>query len=608
MGIYEFKADDAYRFAVSQGTKVKTIGNKEIQFLRCPYCHNGNGNDRYTFAINMTTGAFNCKRASCGAKGNMITLAQDFGFTLDNYTDAYLHRGERKYKTLPQRKPEPADRAVSYLAGRGIPEEIAKQYNITISNKDESVMCFPFYDEDDVLQFVKYRNLDFKPGDKGNKEWCESSCKPILFGMNHCKSEYGALVITEGQIDSLSVAAAGIPNAVSVPNGKNGFTWIPQCWDFLQDYKEIIVFGDCERGEITLLDEIARRFRGNKVVRHVRIEDYKGHKDANEILQAEGAAAIVTAIEQAEIIENPKIIRVSDIQRINMESVGGIKTGFAGIDEKIEKLYFGQLVLLTGERGHGKSTLGMQLITRAIDAGISVMAYSGELTGWQFREWIERQFAGKKYINVMRREDEAAHPSVNAEIVPKMTDWYGDKLFLYDNCDSEVDTNESLLSTLESSIVQYGCKMILVDNLMTALNDDLSADIYRQQTAFVRNLAKLAKQHEVLIVLIAHPRKVSEKHEFDNDDVSGSANITNLCDVVLQYAKPKGQPKDSPERVLRITKNRNNGRVDYEGIMLYFEDVSKRISAATGIFDWAYGWETEADKFIPADDLDDIPF
>lgn len=208
----------------------------------------------------------------------------------------------------------------------------------------------------------------------------------------------------------------------------------------------------------------------------------------------------------------------------------------------------------------------------------------------------------------MRREDEAAHPSVNAEIVPKMTDWYGDKLFLYDNCDSEVDTNESLLSTLESSIVQYGCKMILVDNLMTALNDDLSADIYRQQTAFVRNLAKLAKQHEVLIVLIAHPRKVSEKHEFDNDDVSGSANITNLCDVVLQYAKPKGQPKDSPERVLRITKNRNNGRVDYEGIMLYFEDVSKRISAATGIFDWAYGWETEADKFIPADDLDDIPF
>lgn len=607
MGIYEFKADDAYRFAISQGTKTKTIGNKEIQFLRCPYCHNGNGNDKYTFAINMTTGAFNCKRASCGAKGNMITLAQDFGFALDNYTDAYLHRGERQYKTLPQRKPESTDRAVSYLAGRGIPEEITKQYNITISNRNESVLCFPFYDEDDTLQFIKYRNLDYKPGDKGNKEWCESNCKPILFGMNHCKPENGALVITEGQIDSLSVTAAGIPNAVSVPNGKNGFTWIPYCWDFLLEYEEIIVFGDCERGEITLLDEIARRFRGSKLVRHVRIEDYKGHKDANELLNAEGIEAVQNAVINAVIVENPKILRVSDIQRVNMESIGGIKTGFAGIDSKLEKLYFGQLVLLTGERGHGKSTLAMQFAAQAIDAGISVMAYSGELTGWQFREWIERQFAGKKYINVMRRED-ATHPSVNAEIIPKMTEWYADKLFLYDNGDSEAGTNESLLKTLEAAVVQYGCKMVLVDNLMTAMEDDLAVDIYRQQTFFVRNLAKLAKQHEVLVLLVAHPRKTSDKHEFDNDDVFGSANITNLCDVVMQYTRSKGQPKDAPERVLKITKNRNNGRVDYEGIMLYFEEASKRISPAMGIFDWTYGWEAEKDAFVPADNLDDIPF
>ena len=606
MGIYEFKTEDAIRFANNQGIKVRTRGS-EIRFYDCPYCHGARSGDKDTFAINMITGAFNCKRASCGAKGNMITLAMDFGFSLDNYTDAYLHRSERKYKTLPQRKPEPKDGAIAYLAGRGIPEEITKKYNITISNKDENVLCFPFYDEDDVLQFIKYRNLSFKTGDPGSKEWCESGCKPILFGMNHCEVGAGPLVITEGQIDSLSVAAAGIPNAVSVPNGKNGFTWIPQCWDFLQDFGEIIVFGDCERGEITLLDEISRRFRRDKLIRHVQIEDYKGHKDANELLRAEGAEAVQDAVRRAEVVENPKILKVADIQRVDMSKIGGIETGFVPIDQKLEKLYFGQLVLLTGERGHGKSTLAMQIVARAIDAGVSVMAYSGELMGWQFKEWIERQFAGRNNINVMQNEG-WSHPSVKAEIMPDMVAWYEDKLYLYDNGDVDGENDDSLLKTMESAIVQYGCKMLLIDNLMTAMEDDISSDIYRQQTAFVRNLAKMAKQHEVLIMLVAHPRKVSERHDFDNDDVSGSSNITNLCDVILHYSKPKGQPKDSPERVLHITKNRNNGRVDYEGTMLYFEEESKRISAAMGVFDWKYGWESPEAKFVSADDLNDIPF
>lgn len=603
--IYEFKREDAERFAMERG-KVKFSG-KELQMFDCPYCHGAGKGDKYTFAINLKTGAFNCKRASCGAKGNMITLAMDFGFSLDNYTDAYLHRSERKYKTLPQRKPEPKDRAITYLAGRGIPEEITTKYNITISNKDESVMCFPFYDDDDALQFIKYRNLDHKTGDPGSKEWCESGCKPILFGMNHCEVGAGPLVITEGQIDSLSVAAAGVPNAVSVPNGKNGFTWIPQCWDFLQSFGEIIVFGDCERGEITLLDEISRRFRRDKVVRHVRIEDYKGHKDANEILMAEGAEAVLDAVRRAEIVENPKILKVADIQRVDMSKIGGIETGFVPIDQKLEKLYFGQLVLLTGERGHGKSTLAMQIVARAIDAGVSVMAYSGELMGWQFKEWIERQFAGADNINIIQREG-WSHPSVKAEIMPDMVAWYEDKLFLYDNGDVDGENDDSLLKTMEAAIVQYGCKMLLIDNLMTAMEDDISSDIYRQQTAFVRNLAKMAKHHEVLILLVAHPRKVSERHDFDNDDVSGSSNITNLCDTIIQYTKPKGQPKDSQERVLRITKNRNNGRVDYEGTMLYFEESSKRISAAMGVFDWRYGWERPENRFEPAGDLDDIPF
>ena len=351
-----------------------------------------------------------------------------------------------------------------------------------------------------------------------------------------------------------------------------------------------------------MLDEISRRFRYTKTVRHVRIEDYRGHKDANELLQAEGPEAVRYAVEHAKVAENPRIIRVADIKPVDMRSVGGIKTGFAGVDEMIEQLYFGQLVLLTGERGQGKSTLAMQLGAKAVDEGISTVFYSGELTGPMFQDWIERQFAGAGHIII----NEANRPEANPAVVGDIRRWYRDRLYLYDNNDTDGD--DDLLDTLRVAAVQYGCKLIVIDNLMAAINDDMIVDIYRKQSNFTMKLAKMAKELNIIVLLIAHPRKSTGK-EFDNDDVSGSANITNLCDVVLRYARPKGEPKDTPERVLCVLKNRINGQLNHDGVPLYFEDASKRISAAKGRFDYAYGWETGvAAGFTSADDLDIIPF
>ena len=87
--------------------------------------------------------------------------------------------------------------------------------------------------------------------------------------MDKCNPEANdTLVMTEGQIDSLSCAEAGIPNAVSVPTGAQGFTWVPYCWDFLGKFKTLIVFGDHEKGHITLIAEMQTIFHGK--VKHVR--------------------------------------------------------------------------------------------------------------------------------------------------------------------------------------------------------------------------------------------------------------------------------------------------------------------------------------------------
>ena len=142
---------------------------------------------------------------------------------------------------------------------------------------------------------------------------------------------------------------------------------------------------------------------------------------------------------------------------------------------------------------------------------------------------------------------------------------------------------------------------------MTAISDDLSSDLYRMQTKFVKALTVLAKRYDALIFLIVHPRK-SNGTLFDNDDVAGSSNITNLVDVVLRYGKPReeGVSQDTNERLLTVYKNRLNGRTNRDGIRLYFQESSKRISENPSIFDWELGWESS--DFTPIGEDDGVVF
>ena len=89
--------------------------------------------------------------------------------------------------------------------------------------------------------------------------------------MECCNLENHTLILTEGQIDSLSLAEAGIENAVSVPLGKNGMTWVPFCWDWLQNFDTFIFFSDREGDSLTLLDDLKNRLNGK--ILHVRLSD-----------------------------------------------------------------------------------------------------------------------------------------------------------------------------------------------------------------------------------------------------------------------------------------------------------------------------------------------
>ncbi len=605
--IYEFNPDDAYRFAHEQGIPAHK-SNGQLHFHHCPYCHGGQHNhDKNTFAIDLKTGQFNCKRSSCGVKGNMLTLAKDFNFSLGTNVDEYLHQ-RKSFKRLPPGKPTTKPAAVKFLESRGISKETAEKYNIGLKKGDSSVLLFPFYDENDVLTMIKYRQINFDKSKGGSKEWAEAGCKPILFGMNHCNFDNKTLIMTEGQLDSLSLSEVGIENAVSVPNGAKGFTWVPYCWNFLVKFDELIVFGDHENGHITLLDEMKSQFRGR--IKHVREDDYKDCKDANDILRKYGKDALRQAVEQAVPIDNPRIIRMADVQDVDLLEKEQFLSGFKWLDRILGGFYFGQLVVVTGERGKGKSTLVSQLATFVVSAGYKVLFYSGEMDDTQVKKWFMQQAAGNRNIIKVEDENRGWFYQVNKDVSPQIVQWFEDKVMLYNNkFVSEEEEEENLLTTLECAIQQYGCRVLIVDNLMSAITDDMEADMNRQQTAFVKKLALLSKQYDALIFLIAHPRK-GDEGRITNDSIAGSGNITNLADVVIQYGSiPKDKVADAEDvmnRNLTVLKNRLTGRTDFDGITLYFDEPSKRISESEGQFDWEIGWES-TDDFDPVFDME-IPF
>ena len=575
---YELKQSDIFELAQSLTADTKQKGN-ELFFKYCPYC-NGGGHDKETFSINLDNGTFKCFRNGCGKQGHFVEMARDFNFQL-------IDEKNVKYRKLPQTIPITKDKAIEYMASRGISESVTRKYHVTTEKGNDNNLCFPFYDENNILQFIKLRNMNFRKGIDKAKEWCVKDCKPILFGMAQCK-DFEMLVITEGQIDSLSVAECGYTNAVSVPIGCNGFTWIPHCYDWIVKFKKIVVFGDFENGKMSLLETL--RLRLPMPVYSVEEKYYLGEKDANDILRKYGKDGIVQAIENS-IIEPIKCVKkLSDVKAVDIYSMAKIKTTINEVDRAIGGIYFGQVVLLSGKRGEGKSTFMSQLIADTIEQDYPVFIYSGELPDYHFKRWLDMQIAGSSNIITSTNSFGDENYNLSDNTIQSINNWYSDKAYIFDNNSIDDDEFDGLLKTMEMAICRYGIKLVCIDNLMTALDVDLNLDIYRAQSDFVKKLAAMAKKHEVAIILVAHPKKENIKEGFNNDSVSGSADITNRVDVVMNYERAKeGSDYDS---LLSITKNRLTGRLlvgKDHAVKLCYSDMSKRIKSISDSSDKIYG-------------------
>ena len=90
---------------------------------------------------------------------------------------------------------------------------------------------------------------------------------------------------------------------------------------------------------------------------------------------------------------------MSDVERIDPFTIQKLQTGFRTLDSALKGgLPFGQLVLISGKSGEGKSTLASQLICEAVDQGYTSFIYSGEMGNSQVQSWMNLQFAGQEVM------------------------------------------------------------------------------------------------------------------------------------------------------------------------------------------------------------------
>ncbi len=564
----------------------KVKGDEVLPKL-CPICEGGGHHDKYTFALNIETGASNCMRGSCGWQGSIKQLAEYMGV---EHKVEYFREHRKKVKTykMPEIIHNDLTKTiVDYFKTRGISQETLIKNRVS-ADKNGNIV-FNYY-RNDELTFIKYkipRKQRIKNGKKEMKSWREADTEPVLYGMDDCDPKY-PLIIVEGEPDKLVLDECGVRNAVSIPSGTKEMSWIENCWTFLERFSELILWSDS--------DKAGKEFMQSAIV---RLDDWKlkvvktEHKDANIVLHKEGKEAVIKCIKGASVVTKQYITDLADVKRKDYKSQISIPTGFKEIDRLLGGMYSGQLVVWTGYNGSGKSTLLSNVILNGLETA-KTFAYSGELPKEDFKEWTDLQLSGKKYLSAYTcsiKKQSIAIP--DPRYYNLLDGFYKDNLFLFDS--EDYATDKEVLKAMEYMAKREGVKVFLIDNLMTVPaegRDDENAKVSR----FIIKLKKFARKFGAVVHLVAHPKKPAMgQTKVTKYDVSGTANISNLADRVIGVHRLTNKDKQDNEEyngyssLMTVFKDRKFGVFDKE-ILFNFEGFAKRFYTNDEEKNIEYSW------------------
>lgn len=312
-----------------------------------------------------------------------------------------------------------------------------------------------------------------------------------------------------------------------------------------------------------------------------------------------------------------KWLAMTDVQYVDMSKLVAIPTGYKELDKKIIGLLMGDVTVLSGLSGSGKTSWIDCVVLNAVQRGYKVGIWSGELQDFRFQSWIDQISAGKNYV--CKKEGYENYYYAPKNISNQINKWLEGKLFLYNN--NYGSKWQQLFADIKTLVENEGTQLIVLDNLMALQIDSYDGDKYTQQTRFINDLKEYAKAKNIHVILVCHPRK--EGGFLRKESISGTADLTNLADSVIIihrigkdfeqragefFGKDKVIPYLKYNSVIEVCKNRSMGVIDLL-VGMYYEVESRRLKNEISE-NIVYGWQEQPAQLTfeptPESDVSDL--
>jgi twinkle protein len=473
----------------------------------CPQCSKEHPNgQKLTLSVNIEKQVWKCFR--CGWSGGIPKI---------------------KYEKLEVSQKNATKTIYDFFEARGISPKIVQEFGIkqeikTIEGKPKKVIAFNYFIGNDIVN-VKYRTSD--------KNFLQhKGGKRTLYNFNGIFKDY--IIICEGEIDVLSFAESGL-NAVSVPSANTNIDFLNEIKYLLKDKKIYLALDKDEAGYKTEIEIVKLLGLDN-----LYLIEFFDCKDANQFLIEYGKEELKMRFELAEPYPDEEISKASDyideVKDLLLNGyANGFKTGLYEIDNS-STWYKGRVAVITGVPGSGKSTFCDELILRlSLKNNLKTLIFSSE-NG-------ERKIHLERFITQYYDKE-------NNEITEKEIETFleiADKHFNFLEIDNP--SIEYIFEKFEQQIKHKKFDILVIDPYNTLEHKrprDLSLTEYVGE--FLNKCLLFARKYDILLFIIAHPKKMQKKGEFISEpslyDISDSANWYNKCEygvVVHRFGDGKSK-------------------------------------------------------------------
>ena len=439
---------------------------------------------------------------------------------------------EAKQFFVPEWKNKTAltDSAVKWFTGRMISQDTLVKMKVYSDveympqfSKEVEVMCFPYFFSGKLVN-IKFRG-------EQEKSFKLVSGAELVFWNIDCLAKFDEVIIVEGEIDALTLIQAGFENTISVPNGANkNLDYLDSCIEMFADIKKIYIATDQDTKGIELKCDLIRRLGPERCY----VVSFKDCKDANEYLLKYGSD-IKDVIGNAIPVPVKGIIEANslyaDIRNLFDEGVQNGKYVYQkDIDDNVS-WETGRLAIVTGIPSAGKSEFVDYIVCRLnINHGWKAAFFTPENFPLKFHyAKLFEKLIGKKFSKYSASEIEW----------DTAYDYICENFFYIMN--EEDFTIKSILDSARVLVKTRGIKIIVIDPY-NKLEHQYTDSETQYISRFLDKLIMFAKMNDILVFLVAHPKKMSKTAgKIDVPslyDINGSANFYNKTDYGITVHRP----------------------------------------------------------------------